>query len=177
MKNVVIGGPCTGKTSTIKEIEKLGYEVLEESARQIIYEEQQKFDGVLPWINLQEFQRKVLKRQIDLESRLKSDVVFLDRGVLDGIAYCRLEGVQPISELLDLMQTHRYDSIFLLDPLPFYIQDYQRKETPEQAKKVHETIAQVYKEAGYNLISVPFLLPQERANYIVEKAKNKLRGK
>lgn len=177
MKNVVIGGPCTGKTSTIKELEKLGYKVLEESARQIIYEEQQKSDGMLPWINLQEFQKKVLKRQIDLESRLKSDVVFLDRGVLDGIAYCRLEGVQPISELFDLMQTHRYDLIFLLESLPFYIQDSQRKETSEQAKKVHEAIAQVYKEAGYDLISVPFLSPQERAKYIVEKAKDKSGGK
>ncbi len=168
-KHVIIGGPCTGKSSTIQEIAKLGYSVVDESARQIISEEQQKFNGVLPWINLQEFQRKVLKRQINLENMINSEAVFLDRGILDGIAYCRLDGQKPLPEMIDLMQTHRYDSIFLLEPLPFYSKDNQRKETPEQARIIHDAIAQVYSEAGYKLIPVPFLSPQERAKYIVNK--------
>ena len=166
---MIIGGPCTGKTSTINELAKLGHSVIDESARQIISEEQQKFKGILPWINLSEFQRKVLSRQIYLENLVESEEIFLDRGILDGIAYCRLEGQQPIPEMIDLMQTHRYDTIFLLDPLPFYLNDGQRKESPAQAKKIHDAISQVYKEAGYKLIKVPVLSPEERARYIVNK--------
>ncbi len=166
-KYVITGGPCSGKTTTINELTILEYKTIPESARAVI--EQEQPNGILPWTNLLEFQKLVLKKQLELEERANGEMTFLDRGCLDGIAYCWQGKVKIPQELIETTRSKRYTAVFLLEQLPEYQTDRQRKEDPAVARELHKLIAQAYKEFGYRVINIPILAPQERARYIVNK--------
>ena len=171
MLYAITGGPCTGKTTTIDTLAQRGHIIVPEAARQIIQEEQQKPNGILPWKNSENFstfQQMVIQRQYDLEQSIKGTLRFCDRSGLDGLAYCNIYHIIPPHELLLFARNHRYTNVFLLDQLP-YVKDAQRTEEPILAKKIHEEIEKAYLEHGYNLIRVPVLPPKERADYIEQK--------
>ncbi len=164
-KNVITGGPCVGKTTTIDELARRGHKTVPEAARMIIQEEQSKPNGILPWTDLIGFQYLVLNRQIDLEKNLGDG--FLDRAI-DGIAYCRLGGIKVPKELIYFAKTNRYDKILLLDQLP-YKQDSERREDPALAKKIHDEIFRVYTDFGYSPIRIPVRPVGERVDIILDK--------
>ena len=162
---MITGGPGVGKTTTLLELEKKGHVIIPEAAREIIDQEKEKENGILPWTNLYEFQKLVLQRQLVREQIYTGQKAFCDRGLIDGFAYCRLGGIQPPEELRTV--SHSYSAIFLLSPLEHYINDAERKEDSNHARKIHEAIARVYQEHGYQLIHIPVLIPQERAEFIL----------
>ena len=162
-----------GKTTTLGELEKRGFDIVPEAARQIIAEEQQKVQGILPWTDLMGFQQKVLDRQLDLEGHVRGSVAFLDRGVVDGLAYCKLGAQVPHRELVRCAGMHRYEGVFILDQLPLYSTDTERKEDRETATKIHACLHEVYHEQGYRPIVVPVLKPEGRAQFILEHILNK----
>ena len=167
-KYVITGGPGVGKTTTLNELEKLGYSTLPEVARQIIAE--QMPNGVLPWTNLAEFQNLVVNRQLDLERRVKG-IAFLDRGVIDGVGYCLAGGIKVPQKLYTACKTADYAGVFLLDKLPAYCKDTERKESVDEAQRIHNAIAEAYVMHGYTLIRVPVLLPKERAEFIFQQTR------
>ncbi len=171
-KYVITGGPCSGKTTTITELAALGYETIPESARAVI--EQEQPNGILPWTNIFEFQKLVLKKQLELEEKINGTTTFLDRGCLDGIAYCWQSKVEVPQELIEITRNRRYNTIFLLEQLPKYQTDGQRKEDPTVAKELHRLIEQAYKEFGYRVINIPVLEPKQRALTIIKKLKNEV---
>lgn len=165
-KYVLTGGPCVGKTTTCLELQKLGYTIVPEAARMIIAEEKQKPDGSLPWTNFAEFQNKVFKRQLELESRVNSDIIFFDRGIIDIIPFC-VSGSIPVPEELSKRPLYTlYEKVFLLEPLPYYMTDEERKEPEEKALRLQAMIEEAYKNYEYSPIHVPFMDPKERARYI-----------
>ncbi len=168
-KYVITGGPGVGKTTMLLELEKYGYVIVPEAARQIIAEEQQKPKGILPWTDLKGFQHKVLERQLDLESRVSGPVVFLDRGIVDGLAYCRLGSIVPPQKLITLAGTHRYTGVFLLDLLPNYAMDNERKEDVDTARKIHRYIHAAYEQCAYTPKTIPVCFPEERARRILHE--------
>jgi predicted ATPase len=84
-KYVITGGPGIGKTTIIELLAMKGYKIVPEAARMIIEEEKLVESDAVPWKNLQLFQEKVAARQLELESVVKGDVIFLDRGIIDGL--------------------------------------------------------------------------------------------
>lgn len=166
-KYVITGGPCTGKTTLINELAKLGYSTVQEAARMILKAEQQKPNGMLPWTNLSGFQNLIFKKQIELEDIVSGTPVFLDRGLFDNIAYCLKGNIEIPKELMNYAKTKRYTKIFLPDPLP-YQKDSERKEDPKEAKEIHELIERVYRDLNYEIIAVPVLPPQKRAEYLIK---------
>lgn len=166
-KYVITAGPGNGKTTVIEILASRGFTVVQEAARLIIEEERLKDSDILPWKNLEKFQEKLAIRQLDLESFVKGEVVFLDRGIVDGYAYCKIGNIPSPQLILDKAR-NRYDKVFLLDPLNLYKKDEVRLEDAELAKKIHDTIALAYKEFGYITISVPTLPPEQRADFIVQ---------
>ena len=172
MRAALIGGPCTGKSTLCDELAVRGYEIVPEGARQIILEQQvieahTPSVAKLPWTNFAAFEELVLERQLLLEDRVKTDNAFLDRGILDVIAYCKMGNVTIPASLSRLQTRNRYTHIFLLEQVP-YRNDAQRTETPEQAALVHTAIANVYREFGYNLIHLPVMSVQQRADKILQ---------
>jgi predicted ATPase len=171
-KYVITGGPGVGKTTICNLLAQRGYLIAPEQAREIIAEEQAKEQrnehGILPWTNLYQFQRKVADRQVQLEQWLNDRPMFLDRGTIDGIAYCREGRIEVPSFLRDAAR-QQYTKIFLLDRLPGYSTDAQRVEGRDRAIALHREIAQAYRECGHEVIEVPVLRHEQRAQYIVER--------
>lgn len=171
-KYVLTGGPCTGKTTTLNFLGKRGFQTLPEVPR-IIIDHQLSINGnILPWKEFRSFQKEVLLKQIEFESKLQNaSIAFLDRGIPDQLAYYRLHKVEPWDFLVETARKVRYDGVFLLDMLPTYETDSARKEDPETAKKIHSLINESYSDLGYDVVSVPPLSVEERIELILSNVK------
>ncbi len=173
---MVTGGPCTGKTTLLNKLSDYGFATVPESARQIIEEEQIKETGILPWTDFIGFQYKVLDRQRENEDNVsKHEIVFLDRGLPDGLAYLNSEGLIPNNDLYNDLTAVNYSKVFVLDQIPIYENDSVRKETSDDAKIIHEHICKVYEELNFDIVYVPNMGKTERLNFVLEEiAKEKL---
>lgn len=155
-----------GKSTLIDILALRGYKIVPEAAKMII-EEQQAGDGnIFPWTDLSKFQELVAERQIDNEERVHDGLIFLDRGIIDGYAYCRFGNV-PVPVKISNLARGRYNKVFLLEPLPNYENDSIRKETFKFQTAIHEAIKKSYEEFGYDICEVPVLNPEERVNFVL----------
>lgn len=166
-KYVLTGGPGVGKSTLIELLEARGYLTILETARMIIETEQIKNSDVVPWKNLQKFQNRVAEIQLQKETGLGEGEIFLDRGIIDGYAYCKLGNIAAPGILVDNARG-RYDKVFLLAPLPGYENDPVRKEKKKLQAVLHAMIEDAYREFGYDLISVPVLPIHERVEFILD---------
>lgn len=167
---VLTGGPGVGKSTIINLLSDRGYSIIPEAAR-IIIEKEQKIDSdCLPWKNISKFQEAVSNLQLNLEERAQEEIVFLDRGLIDGHAYSKIDKVAA-PKIIYSHSRERYNAVFLLDPLPVYKKDEIRWDDEERAKIVHKTIAESYKTFGYNPIAVPVLSPESRLDFILNNLK------
>lgn len=155
-KYALTGGPSSGKSTLLKEIQSRGIYCMKEVAEYIINGELERKGNILPWINRDAFQKKLLETQLEWEREIPQEATmsFQDRGIPDGIAYYRLDGLQVPQRLEQAARNASYEKVFLLDPLP-YQKTEVRREGPKKARQVHEGIAQAYQELGYNLIRIP----------------------
>jgi len=169
---VLAGGPGIGKSTLIEILASRGYAIVPETARIIIEEEKLKKSDALPWKDVQRFQELVAIRQIKAERECKAPVAFLDRGLIDGYAYCKISDVFVPKKLVEAARkkdgTPRYDKIFLPDLLPFYENAEYRKEDRKMQIKIHNAIGEAYKKFGYKVIPVPVLSPEKRADFILK---------
>lgn len=187
-KYVLTGGTSVGKTTVIDLLSKLGYATFPEFSRAIINEELKKKNGVLPWISPSVFQDMYAKRQAVEENEIEkylrqtrtdeqlSKAIFMDRCIIDGIAFCQHAKVAIPKEIDEHVQKIRsesadYDLIFVLEPLDQYHFDEGRVLKPEESLAIQGLIEKSYKDYGYTLISVPFMSPKERVRFILEKVK------
>jgi len=86
---VVTGAPCSGKTTLLSSLEKLGYKVVPEVARTYI-DNFIKNGGTVENLRSDElkFQEEVLTQKYKIEESLnQSEVIFFDRGIPDSYAY------------------------------------------------------------------------------------------
>lgn len=165
---VVTGGPCSGKTTTLRHLATRGYRVEYEVARIYIDEEMAK-GRKLSDIRHDEvkFQAEVLRRKVQLERRLPvSETIFLERGIHDTAAYYALCGAPMDQGLLSEMAGSRYGSVFILEMLQ-YKKDYARTEDRKTAQKIQQLIKTWYATYGLQTISVPVLPVGERVKFIL----------
>lgn len=164
---VITGGPCAGKTTLIKELEKRGYRVAQEAARTYIELEQAR-GKTLEEIRKDEvgFQHALIPMKVVAQEALPTnEVVFLDRGMHDSIAYLALAGVHNDPKLTDALKHSRYRKVFLLDLLP-YVKDAARTEDARGARNVHDLLEKAYRDAGFTLVRVPVMSVKKRADFI-----------
>lgn len=165
---VITGGPNSGKTTTIEDLSKLGYNIVPEYARQLIDRnlakgrklEKMRKDEI-------EFQNKVLKGKLILEKEIpKNKTTFFDRGVPDSLAYYVLHKAKFSKELWERCK-NRYKRVFLPDMLP-YKKDYARNESKQNALKIHQLIKKTYEELGYEIVKIPVMSVEDRTKMILK---------
>ena len=165
---VITGAPCSGKTSVIFSLERLGYRVVHETARAYIKDELDKgknLDEIKADMSL--FEHNMFYRKIDVESSLpEKAIIFLDRAIPDSIAYFRLAGLDP-KEPEEKSADIRYRKIFLFDRLRIK-QDEVRYEKEEDSILIDRLIEETYKTLGYEIIRVPVLPVVRRTDFIFE---------
>ena len=165
-KYAIIGAPCSGKTTTINLLKEKGFQVVEEVATEIIFEEQTKKGGSLfPWIVIDKFQLKILRRLMAAEDKFEKGMVFSDRGIGDGLAYYYNECIRPPKELVDAFKRKRYKKVFFLEPLE-YRTDIHRNEGKKSAAKIARRILKTYKDFNYKIVYVPVMSVEERVDFI-----------
>lgn len=187
-KYVLTGGTSVGKTTIIDLLARLDHPTFPEFSRIIINRELKKEDGVLPWTKPAMFQDMYAKEQVreemDIEKYLhkahdgtdEKDYIFLDRCIVDGIAFCQHAKVPIPDEINNHVQKLRlegqdYDLVFILGPLNTYHFDEGRVLKPEESLSIQATLEKVYADYGYKLIAVPFMTPMQRVEFILEKVK------
>lgn len=176
IKYVITGGPCVGKTTTLNEL-KREFSILDETARIIIQREQEKeendpsYVGCVPYKRLYDFQVAVAEMQMWREEVLDENLpmnvpVFLDRSLVDNIAFARIGGVDESPNIRKNIENAKYQKVFFLEHLGIYEKDGQRRESMEYGLKVHNEIRNVYKELGFNVIDIPAVSVEERISLI-----------
>ncbi|MDT0690578.1 ATP-binding protein [Salegentibacter sp. F188] len=170
-KIVITGGPGTGKSSIIHQLEEMGHKCLHEISRDVIREAQ--LNGI-EQLFLEDpllFSRKLLEGRIDQFQEAENDsseMIFIDRGVPDVTAYMDYLGTEYPEEFVEPCRKYQYDQIFILPPWrAIYKSDNERYESFDQASKISNYLTETYKLYGYKPILVPEAGIKERANFIL----------
>ncbi len=174
---VITGGPSSGKSTLLNLLNRQGFTISPEIARELIDEEMRK-GKLIQEIRKDElrFQYKILDFNISREKKYNSDeFVFLDRGIPDSLAYIKHAG-GPTKKLAKKLQKKcAYKEVFLLRLLPFK-KDYARTENPREAKQIEKLLIDAYNRVGIKPVIVPIMSPQKRLkfvlNYMKEYKKN-----
>lgn len=170
---VISGGPGSGKTTVLLELERLGYAHAPEVARRIIQEQMQTGGTALPWSDRQAYAELMLVRSIDsyLAHTPASKLMFSDRGIPDTLCYARLIGLEDTGRILRSCFEYRYAPLVFLAPpwQKIYETDSERRQDFAEAERTFEQMASVYQECGYELSYLPKISPQERAQFILLK--------
>lgn len=172
---VLSGGPSCGKTSTLKELQRKGFVVVPEAARDIIEREAAKGTHIPSLVSSLAFQIIVAREQLRREKQI-TGTAFLDRGLPDNLGYYKFYRLQTPQEVLEACASRPYRKVFLLEMLPIWDQDTVRTESLEVAKKLERLIEQSYKEFGYPVVRVPVLPLEERVEFILKKAEVNAHG-
>lgn len=173
---VIIGGPGTGKTTIIDGLVQNGYCCYPEISRQVTAQAQQQ--GIEQLF----LENPLLFSELLLEGRKKQfldahqephNIVFLDRGIPDVLAYMHYIGDSYPSFFDEACKEHIYSKIFILPPWEdIYVSDQERYENFEQAQLIHDHLVETYKKYGYELIEVPKDTVDKRILFILEQISN-----
>lgn len=174
-KLIVISG-CSGggKSTLLAELEKLGFAVIPEVATDILREQIASGGYITPWKNPEQFCHLMVERSVEAyhsAKRLKADkgVVFLDRGILDGVRYFKiLEQNEPDKYDHLLRDLRYYSEVFITPPWnEIYVCNDERKHSFETAARDYEGLLSFYKEYEYQIKIIPKSNLEERAQFVV----------
>jgi predicted ATPase len=170
---VIIGGPGTGKTTIIDGLIAKGYCCYPEISREVTLEA--KKQGIEQLF----LEKPLLFSELLLEGRKKQfrnaceephDIVFIDRGIPDVLAYMHYIGDSYPAFFDEACRQHKYSRIFLLPPWEeIYVSDDARYENYEQAKLIFTHLTETYSKYGYDLIEVPKDTVQNRIDFILSR--------
>ncbi|MCB0462430.1 MAG: ATP-binding protein [Flavobacteriaceae bacterium] len=168
---VITGGPGTGKTSIINELTKRNFKCLEEISRQVTLQARKNGVDQLFLKDPLLFSELLLngrKAQFFEAHDLEDNLVFLDRGIPDVLAYMDFIGDTYADKFTKACEEHKYDQVFILAPWQeIYISDSERYESFDQAIEIHEHLVKTYSRFGYDLIDVPFESVKKRTDFIL----------
>ncbi|MFM7017699.1 AAA family ATPase [Flavobacterium sp.] len=170
---VIIGGPGTGKTTIIEGLLAKGYCCYPEISREVTLEAKKQGIEQLFLENPLLFSELLLegrKKQFHNAHKEPHDIVFLDRGIPDVLAYMHYIGDSYPAFFDQACREHIYTKIFLLPPWEeIYISDNERYENFEQAKLIYNHLTETYQKYGYHLIEVPKGTVEERISFILNQ--------
>lgn len=168
---VIIGGPGSGKTTVIEKLIEKGFTCYPEISREVTLEARKQ--GIEQLF----LEQPLLFSELLLEGRKKqyqsavndeSDVIFIDRGIPDVLAYMHYIGDAYPPFFDEACKEHKYTKIFFLPPWEdIYISDDARYENFDQAQLISEHLTETYRKYGYELIEVPKDTPDNRILFIL----------
>lgn len=174
-KIVITGGPGTGKSSIIHELQKKGYSCLEEISRQVTLKARENGEEQMFLTQPLLFSERLLQgreSQFQEANTIVKPYVFIDRGVPDVLAYMDFIGDVYPNTFKTVCESLEYDYVFILKPWKeIYKSDAVRYENFEQALKIYDCLVNTYQGFNYTLIDVPFDTIENRADYILNEIK------
>ena len=167
-KYVLSGGPGSGKSSILLGLEQRGEYIVREAAEDYIRYRQAQ-GQMKPWVE-EDFQDKILDLSMSREEKThpKAERVFLDRGLLDGLAYVK-KGSKIYEKLLEIAKKAEYDIIFIIEPLAVIEKTEVRRENKDESIAIGNALKQIYQEHGFKVVMVPEDKLQERIEFIMKE--------
>ncbi len=160
-KVVISGGPCSGKTTLVRELERIGYSVTTETAEEVYTEKGVEDHSRLSPSDWLKIQLEIEERQIRKESALTPDkLVFMDRSAVDSLAYHRRHGFKLEPRHVNFVRSNRYDAVFFLEMTKPYVIKGVRVEDEETARSLGKNVYNAYLSFGYR----PMILPSVPTN-------------
>ena len=171
-KIVITGGPGTGKSTVIVELENKKYNCMHEISREVTLMARKNGIEQLFLKDPMLFSKMLLEGRVNQfknASDINTDTVFFDRGIPDVFAYMNYLGVQFPDIFIDESKKNKYfNTIFLMPPWKdIYITDNERYESFEQSLAIHNHLKAAYESLGYTIVEVPFGTAKERAEFIL----------
>lgn len=172
---IITGAPGTGKTSLINALRDNGFYCIEEVSRNIIISEQNNKGNKTPWQDIIGFTNLVYNKTLQDLKRTTNKTTFVDRGLADNIAYLKLKK-QTINNLFLNFdyKKHYHKTVFML-PLwkDIYIEDPQRLQSFEEAKKLHQLLYKTYTNLGFSINILPKTTISKRITFLNSFLKEK----
>ena len=170
---VITGGPGTGKTTLINALLDKGFNCFPEISREITQKAKQQGIIQLFLENPLLFSQMILegrKNQYNLAENATNELIFLDRGIPDVLAYMNYIGDTYPTLFDNTCKEYRYDFVFLLPPWKeIYSSDEERYENFEQAKLIYHHLNETYQNFGYQPIEMPQDTVANRILYVLDK--------
>ena len=171
---IITGAPGTGKTTLVNALNRKGHTTFEEVSRKVIMSEQ-RINGIkTPWQDMVGFTNSVYDQTINELALPTTEFSFVDRGLADNIAYLRLKK-SPISiKFLNFDYKKFYHSTVFFLPIwkEIYLQDEQRLQSFEEAKKLQFLLLKTYKKLDFSIELLPKLAISKRVQFIESKITN-----
>jgi len=174
-KIVITGGPGTGKSTVIDELQKMEFTCMPEISRTIIKEAQELGIDQLFLSDPLLFSQLLLEGRIsqyqEAEAQ-KSHTIFFDRGIPDIHGYMDYLGTSYPHEYIAKSNEHRYSKIFMMPPWKeIYKTDNERYESFNQSLIIYQHLISAYEATDYEIISVPEGSIKSRVDFILKSLK------
>ncbi|SFT43526.1 Predicted ATPase [Actinopolyspora lacussalsi subsp. righensis] len=170
---VVTGGPGSGKTTLLDELARSGLATTPEAGRAVIRDQTTVGGAALPWGDRALFAELMLSWEMRSHhwARQRQGVVLFDRGVPDVLGYLRLTGTAVPEHVHAAAEKFRYNHrVFVAPPWPeIFDRDEQRRQDLAEAERTHEMMVETYTELGYELVTLPRVDPQARADFVLQE--------
>lgn len=170
---VLTGGPGSGKTTLIEALKQAGFPAAPEAGRGIIRDQVAIGGPALPWQDRALFAELMLSWELRSwhAAHAESGPVFFDRGVPDTIGYLRLCGLPVPDHAVSAAEKFRYARrVFIAPPWPeIFAPDKERKQTLDEARRTHDSVAGVYAELGHELVPLPLVPVEDRVRFILDE--------
>lgn len=173
---ILTGGPGSGKTALIEELNRRGFFCIEEVARKIIQEEMALGGDAIPRENIRCRIEKMIIRSIETyqAAMKKGGIAIFDRGILDYLGYANRTATAITDELQQAASSLVYNKkVFITPPWEkIYCNDTERKQSFEEAEEVYHTCFKIYTDHGYEVIVLPKTDVKARADFIISHMNN-----
>lgn len=165
---VISGRSGGGKSTLLRELELRGHAVVPEPGRRIIAEEIQSGGSALPWTDMAAFARRAIAMTLVDRKRAAAakGPVFFDRSLIDAAAALEHATGEPV--LAQLGSAHPYHSkVFMAPPWPeIWQNDGDRRHALTDAVAEYERLCAAYSKLDYELVALPKVSVEERADFI-----------
>lgn len=169
LKAVLTGGPSSGKTTLINQLNISGIRCFEEVSRGVISMAQSK--GINnPFLSQPlGFSEALFERRLeDYFTPSGNRVHLFDRGIHDVVAYLNRIGKEIPCGMQEDCIKHTYEKVFVLPPWEaIFEKDNERIENFEESVILYKALVDTYEDFGMTCIEVPKLSIEERKVFIV----------
>lgn len=170
-KVVLIGGPGTGKSTVLNQLQAKGYYCMPEISREITLEAQKQ--GI-EQLFLEEpllFSKKLLeereKQFLTAENSTK-ELIFFDRGIPSIVAYLNYAKTSFPPIFMEKSKQYQYTKVFQFLPWKeIFKSDNERYENYTESVKISAFIQETYQKFNYEITNVPFGDVTDRCNFIL----------
>jgi predicted ATPase len=166
---VLTGAMGSGKSAVLERYKNMGLKCVPEPARQILQEQRTILARGVPEIDADLFTQLMLSRATSyyMDNFPTETITVFDRGIPDMIAYAELFGLDTKIYYNSANEYRYHHRVFWFKGWQdIYKNDEERKMTFQQADEFGERVHEIYRELGYDIIPVPMLPIDDRAEFI-----------